>query len=64
MTGYEPKGWGWYPAGQDNIWKVLELTDMSPGWGGGGWTPFYLVPSLAHLYTQRAVRYFVRFFVK
>jgi hypothetical protein len=31
MTGYEPKGWGWFPAGQDNIWKVLELTDMSPG---------------------------------
>jgi hypothetical protein len=38
MTGYEPNGWGWYPAGQDNtcIWNVLELTDMSPAARGGG----------------------------
>jgi len=31
-------GWGWYPAGQDNMWKALELTDVSPA-GGGGSSP-------------------------
>lgn len=29
-TGYELKGWGLYPAGQDNRWKALELTYVSP----------------------------------
>jgi len=33
MTGYELKDWDWYPAGQDNMWKVLELTDVSPAGG-------------------------------
>jgi hypothetical protein len=61
-TGYGLKGWGWYPAGQDNMWKALKLTDVSPaGWRG---VRLYLVPRLAYLYTQRAVRCFVSFFVK
>lgn len=33
-TGYELKGWGWYPAGQENMWKALELTDVSLAGGG------------------------------
>lgn len=48
------QGWGWYPAGQDNMWKALELTDVSPTGGAR----HYLVPRLAHLYTQRAVRFY------
>jgi len=50
-------GWGWYPAGQDNMWKALELTDVSPAGGGG--VRHYLVPRLANLCSQRAVLFFL-----